>query len=111
LQRRKLKHSSGFGLEHLLTKEILLTTAVHIIDDVHGKQAPHRTSFCTYLYVTAYRMEGNYCISCEVIDLIVYHIVACMSDCRRGFGLDIRFIDHLQVITTNNYNTIVISTL
>jgi hypothetical protein len=25
-----------------------------------------------------------------------------MSDSRRGFG----FIDHLQVVTTNNYNTI-----
>jgi hypothetical protein len=35
----------------------------------------------------------------------------CMSDYRRGFGLDIGFIDHLQVVTTNNYNTIAISTL
>jgi hypothetical protein len=29
-----------------------------------------------------------------------------MSDSRRGFGLDIGFIDHLQIITTNNYNII-----
>jgi hypothetical protein len=28
-----------------------------------------------------------------------------------GFGLVNRFIEHLQVVTTNNYNTIVISTL
>jgi hypothetical protein len=26
------------------------------------------------------------------------------SDSRRGFGLGIAFIDHLQVVTTNNYN-------
>jgi hypothetical protein len=30
----------------------------------------------------------------------------CMSDYRRGFGLDIGFIDNLQVVTTNNCNTI-----
>jgi hypothetical protein len=29
-----------------------------------------------------------------------------MSDSRRGSGLDIGFIDHLQIVTTNNYNTI-----
>jgi hypothetical protein len=29
-----------------------------------------------------------------------------MSDYRRGFGLEIRFIDPLQVVTTSNYNTI-----
>jgi hypothetical protein len=28
-----------------------------------------------------------------------------------GFGLVNEFIDHLQVVTTNNYNTIAISTL
>jgi hypothetical protein len=38
------------------------------------------------------------------------NIVTCMSDSRRGFGLDIGFFDHLQVVTTNNYNTIDIST-
>jgi hypothetical protein len=34
-----------------------------------------------------------------------------MCDYRWGFGLVNGFTDHLQVITTNNYNTIVISTL
>jgi hypothetical protein len=34
-----------------------------------------------------------------------------MSDYRRGFVLHIGFIDRLQVVTTNNYNTIAISTL
>jgi hypothetical protein len=34
-----------------------------------------------------------------------------MCDYRRGFVLVNRFIDQLQVITTNNYNTIAISTL
>jgi hypothetical protein len=32
------------------------------------------------------------------------HVYEC--DHWRGFGLDIGFIDHLQVVTTNNYNTI-----
>jgi hypothetical protein len=31
---------------------------------------------------------------------------ACLSDSRRGFGLDIGSTDHFQVVTTNNYNTI-----
>jgi hypothetical protein len=30
-----------------------------------------------------------------------------MSDYRRGFRRKIRFIEHLQVITTSNYNIIV----
>jgi hypothetical protein len=34
-----------------------------------------------------------------------------MNDFRPGFGLDIGFIDHLQVVTTNNYNTIAIFTV
>jgi hypothetical protein len=33
-------------------------------------------------------------------------IVTCMSDSRWGFGLDIGFNHHLQVVTTNNYITI-----
>jgi hypothetical protein len=33
------------------------------------------------------------------------YIVRCMSDSRRSFWLDIGFIDHLQVVTTNNSNT------
>jgi hypothetical protein len=37
------------------------------------------------------------------------NIVTCMSDSQQGFGLDIKFIDHLQVVTTNNYNTVTIS--
>jgi hypothetical protein len=34
------------------------------------------------------------------------HIVACMCDSRRGFELDTGFVDHLQVVTTNNYSTV-----
>jgi ABC-type spermidine/putrescine transport system permease subunit II len=29
-----------------------------------------------------------------------------MSDYRRGFGLETLYIDYLQVVTTNHYNTI-----
>jgi hypothetical protein len=32
--------------------------------------------------------------------------VTLMNDYRRGFGLSIGFIDHSQVVTTNNYNII-----
>jgi hypothetical protein len=32
------------------------------------------------------------------------HVYVC--DYRRGFGLEIRFIYHLEVVTTNNYNII-----
>jgi hypothetical protein len=35
-----------------------------------------------------------------------YNIVTCFSDYRQGFGLVNRFIDHLQVVATNNYNSI-----
>jgi hypothetical protein len=34
------------------------------------------------------------------------NIVTCMNDSRRGFGLDIGFIDNLQFVTTNNYNSV-----
>jgi hypothetical protein len=35
------------------------------------------------------------------------HIITCVSDSRRGFGLAIRFIDHLytRLGTTRNYNS------
>jgi hypothetical protein len=32
-------------------------------------------------------------------------------DSRQGFILDIEFIDNLQVVTTNNYRTVAISTI
>jgi hypothetical protein len=35
------------------------------------------------------------------------NIIACLSDSRRGVGLDIGFIDRLQVVITSNYNIIV----
>jgi hypothetical protein len=34
------------------------------------------------------------------------NIVTCYSDSQLGFVLDIGFINHLQVVTTNNYITI-----
>jgi hypothetical protein len=29
-----------------------------------------------------------------------------MSDSRRGFGLEIEFIDHLRIVTINNYDSL-----
>jgi hypothetical protein len=37
---------------------------------------------------------------------IRHSIVTCMSDYRVGFELQIGFILHLKVVTTNKYNTI-----
>jgi hypothetical protein len=37
--------------------------------------------------------------------------LAYICDYRWGFGLDIGFIDHFQVVNTNTCNTIAISTL
>jgi hypothetical protein len=34
------------------------------------------------------------------------NIITCMSGSRRDVGLLIGFIDHLQVIITNNYNIV-----
>jgi hypothetical protein len=34
------------------------------------------------------------------------NIVTCISDYRRGFELEIALIDHLEVVTTSNYNTV-----
>jgi hypothetical protein len=35
----------------------------------------------------------------------IINIVTCMTDCRR-FGLVIRCIEHLQIVTTSNYSAI-----
>jgi hypothetical protein len=32
--------------------------------------------------------------------------MTCLSGYRRGFDWEIKFIDHLQNVTTSNYNTI-----
>jgi hypothetical protein len=36
----------------------------------------------------------------------VKNIVTYMSDSRRGFGFDIEFSDHLQIVTTSNCNSL-----
>jgi hypothetical protein len=41
-----------------------------------------------------------------LVEYVLYYTATCVSDYRRGFGLVNRFIDHLEVVTTNNYNTI-----
>jgi hypothetical protein len=47
-------------------------------------------------------------MSCAIIEYLQVYIVACMGDCRRCFGLDTGFIDHLytQRRTTSNYSAI-----
>jgi hypothetical protein len=36
----------------------------------------------------------------------LYSSVTCMSDYRWGIGFETGFTDHLQVVTTSNYNTV-----
>jgi hypothetical protein len=40
------------------------------------------------------------------ITTVKFYIVTCMSDYRRGFGLVIEFIEHLQIVTTSNYSAV-----
>jgi hypothetical protein len=47
---------------------------------------------------------------CPPLPTVLTPVIMCMCDYRQGFGLDIRFIDYLQVVTTNT-NTIAISTI
>jgi hypothetical protein len=46
------------------------------------------------------------CMSAIPIQPLLIPVVTILNDSRRGFGLEIGFTDHLQVVTTNNYNTI-----
>jgi hypothetical protein len=43
------------------------------------------------------------------ISIITYRksIATCMSDSWSGFWLEIGFIDHLLVVTTSNYNSLI----
>jgi hypothetical protein len=43
----------------------------------------------------------------KVVFPLKMFIVGCYSDWRRFFGVEIGFIDHLQVVTTNYYFNIV----
>jgi hypothetical protein len=54
---------------------------------------------------TAVEMLRSPCSCNEGNSGHILNTVTCMSDSRRGFGLDIGFLDHLQVVTTNNYTT------
>jgi hypothetical protein len=55
--------------------------------------------------LTDWSLSWNRRVLCEAETEYV-HTVTCMSGNRRGIGLEIGFIDHLYVVTTNNYNTI-----
>jgi hypothetical protein len=49
-----------------------------------------------------YRTSQNY----VAWQWLCMHIVTCMNDSQWGFGLDIGFIDHLCVVTTSTYNSL-----
>jgi hypothetical protein len=42
---------------------------------------------------------------------LVFILSRLLVTTQTGFGLDIGFTDHLQIVTTNNHTTIAISTL
>jgi hypothetical protein len=62
------------------------------------------TGYCLILWV---KMEHNGCASVWTM-LKFFHIFTSMSDCRRGFGLEIWLMDDLQVLTASKYNTVTV---
>jgi hypothetical protein len=51
-------------------------------------------------------LNKKYLINIKGIQLSLQNIAKCMCDYRRGFGLEIEFIDHLQILTTKHCSTI-----
>jgi hypothetical protein len=73
---------------------------IDYLSDCHFTKKDPFWSHAGELYV----MSEPYCSS--YVKYWLKYIVTCLCDYRRGFGFEIGFINPLQVVTTNHYDTI-----
>jgi hypothetical protein len=91
---------------------LILTTHLHLVPKVKNSGAIPPLPPHVFVVQCSIKHRDNYTFFYQKIskssgdDLIRLLLSRSMSDYRRGFELDIGLTDHLQVVTTNNHNTI-----